>query len=728
MAKGERWDTKLLGGGTLAEPPMGHAHHVWDQTAGELRYVYNGRPIVTVDVGRGNEPGFRHGSDGDLQSQPLVQQLYVSVDAPRSAVVTFTLSADAINMRPRRASAEQAILGQLGRPLLAGVAGLYDQQQDLQLEWGGRPWRWLDDSLSPNAAGDLTARMEVQLGAMPWYLTLRPHFYRTHLGYTYHKPWLRRPDPKAVAGWCSWEAYRHDVTQQRVEEVSRFLAEKLKPYGLEYVQIDDGFEPTPIPADPAGSIADNWLVTNEQFSNGHAGIVSAVRQHGLAPGIWASCSLSNMDLAATQPENLVRDKQGQPIEGDWVGLVLDCLPETLAKHVLPCFRGLREFGYDYLKIDQVRHLLLDGLQKAAAGGLLTNDEAERRFRAYIECVREGFGDDGYFLSSWGVLSQVIGAADACRVSMDANPTWPGMRMQIVESARWFHAQRVLFTIDPDHICVRGKLAWVRSVASLVSLSGGLFMLSDPPAAYDDDRVEILRKCLPPLRTVAGETGPLDTSYPAYTWTKLHGFAVERGKPAPAEDMSLEDAMHLAGEYPTMHDAHPLSSLWAFHLTVPGRQWCVAARLATVPLDTCELDLSNLALDPDAEYHVFDFWPRRYLGLARGTLDCLPLAFGECQILAFTPASAGPTLVASSRHVSMDAVSVCRQHWSDGILTLQLTGIPGQTETYWFARGDRTGPVEPEGKGLLIPNTEASDLVQLTVQFTAEHAELSLRFD
>ena len=147
-------------------------------------------------------------------------------------------------------------------------------------------------------------------------------------------------------------------------------------------------------------------------------------------------------------------------------------------------------------------------RKRYARGILTNKDAEHRFRAYLECAREGVGPDAFYLSSWGVLPQVIGIADACRISLDANPTWAGVRMQMVEQARWYHAQRILFINDPDHICARAMIDWTRSIISLFSLSGGLFMLSDPLETYDAQRIRMLQQCLPPLTTITGETGAL----------------------------------------------------------------------------------------------------------------------------------------------------------------------------------------------------------------------------
>lgn len=104
-----------------------------------------------------------------------------------------------------------------------------------------------------------------------------------------------------------------------------------------------------------------------------------------------------------------------------------------------------------------------------------------------------------------------------------------------------------------------------------------------------------------------ETGPLKTDFPVFTWTKLHGFAVHsREGRSEAEGVSREDALDMAGDYPTMDDDHPFSSLWAVHLENPFRSWCVAARIATAPLRESVLPLESLGLDPERVYYAFDF--------------------------------------------------------------------------------------------------------------------------
>ena len=112
----------------------------------------------------------------------------------------------------------------------------------------------------------LGAQLEVELGPAAWFLNFSPQYYRTHLGYKYHEPWKKRPELKPISGWCSWEACRRNVSQKGMEQVAEFCARHFKPYGLEFVQLDDGFELLPMPVDPTAPIPKAWLeIDPEKF-------------------------------------------------------------------------------------------------------------------------------------------------------------------------------------------------------------------------------------------------------------------------------------------------------------------------------------------------------------------------------------------------------------------------------------------------------------------------------
>lgn len=711
----------------LNEPPIAHALHKWDEEKRVLTYEYNGRNIITMEIGEGEDVGFRHGSDGNLQNIPFVQQLYVMLDKKVTSKVTLLLSNEAINMKPNRAKREEAIIGQVGRPTISGVNGVYDIKQDLLIDWNGCNWRWISDKFEENEDGTLKVELEIELGPKPLFINLRMQYYRRHLGYSYHKPWDFRPNLKPLAGWCSWEAFRRDVTQENIEEVSKFFGENLRDYGLEYIQIDDGFQNMPLPLDPKGSLAEGWLNTNKQFPKGHKGAVESIEKEDLKAGIWTNANITNEEFAKEQGQYLIKGNDGKPMLGEWIDYLIDCSEEALDKHIAPFYKGLREYGYDYFKTDAIRHLLLDGLHEAVRQGLMTNDEAEAKFRAYMECARNNIGDKAYFLASWGILSEVVGIVDACRIAMDANPTWAGIRMQIVESARWFHTQRILFLIDPDHICARTNVEWARSICSLVSLSGGLYMLSDPLKDYDETRLDIIKRTLPTLKTFTGETGNLDLTYPAFTWTKLHGFAVPRENPVATEDITVEEAINMAGNYESMNDNHPFSSLWNIHLDREYRRWSILGRFATVPLKESNILFKDLGLDDTKEYLAFDFWDKKYLGRNKVSINCKALELGNCQIISLTEVREHPQVIASTRHVSMDDISIKSQVWDNNKLIVELEGVKNTNENYYFHI-----PKGYEVKGLISTNVNITydardELLTVSVGFNGSDVKIQIEF-
>ncbi|MCI9491185.1 alpha-galactosidase [Lachnospiraceae bacterium 48-42] len=706
-------------------PPVAHALHKWEEETRTLSYEYNGIDILTAVIPGNGDVGYRHGSDGTMQSVAYAQQIYLETDAPAWVTLRFRLGRDAVNMKPRRAEADEAVLGQCGNLLLYGVNGLYDVDQDLLIDVNGTEWYW-ETPCFEEEEGFRIARMCVKLSKKAVFINLRMHYYRSHLGYRYFEPWRRRPNPKSVAGWCSWEAYRRDIDIQKVRGIAEFMEKKLKAYGLEYIQVDDGYQKMPLPYDPQGTMEEGWMTCEEsKFPDGHSSIVEAIQSRGFLPAIWTNANITNEDFPRYHPDSVLF-YEGRPLKGEWIDYLYNCTEETLQKHVRPVFSSLKKAGYRYVKIDAIRHLLLDGLHEAVRLGMMDNEEASRKFRSYMEATREGLGEDVYYLASWGEMHEVIGVADACRISMDANPTWAGIRMQLFESARWFHTQRILFLNDPDHVCVRTKPEWAKSVLSLISLSGGLYMLSDTEDAYTEEKLEIIRKTMPPLQTRTAETGPLNLEYPAYTWTKLHGFAVQSDeKPVSAGETDLEDAYNMAGNFPGMDRAHPFSTLWSFHLNHHGRTWCTAGRFATLPLSESDVPLEKLGLDPGEDYYVFDFWEQKYLGCVRGSFKGKELKLGCCQITAFYKRQEYPQLIGSSRHVSMDAVSVLEERWEKGALHIALQCIAGTTETYTA--------VLPEGFGIPVLRCEGAvcrmiqdgNILSISVSAEKEMAELCL---
>lgn len=711
------------------EPPRVHAQSHHNDETGELYYEYNGRRVVEVKMPEGVKYRFRFYSDGDICTSPLFQQIYLAVQEDKAVPVRidFTLSPEAVCMNPERADREKAILGQVGHPLIFGCCGLYDIYDDYLIDWFGNEWRWLSDKMEKDENGNTKVSIEVMIGPRAFIINCRPQFYRKHLGYEYYKPWECRPNTKPVAGWCSWEAYRREVTEKNVADVCDFLKDTFLPYGLEYVQIDDGYQKNPYGITPEHTLAEAWMAPTEAFPKGAKGIAETIASRGLSPAIWMNSDVREYAPGPETPDCVLRHEDGTIIKAAWLTTPLDWKDETIERHFVPVLRAFKEAGFKYIKIDALRHSFYDALGTAVREGLITSDEAERRFRRLHEVFRRELGDDFYLLVCWGIFTQTAGCGDACRVATDANPDWNKVRMQITEQARWWHTQRILFLNDPDHVCVRTKPSWGQALLSNVALTGGLMMLSDPIDSYDEERIYNTQRCLPTLETFAAETGPLDIRYPAYAWTKVHGAAF-KGDITTWNELTDEEVMIQAGAHKTMNDEHPFSCLWAYHIEKPFDKWCVVQRVANWPLKACVIPLENVNLDPKKTYLAFDFWAKKFLGEVTEKISVPALNYGDGQVICFREKKGTPQFIASTRHVSMDAVSVTDIKEEKGGLTLKLSLPAGDEEKYYFyvPKGTSLKEVKATGCDAKAESAE-NDLLVVSVKANENNCEISLNF-
>ncbi|MBP8988736.1 MAG: alpha-galactosidase [Clostridia bacterium] len=691
------------------EPPLCHAELIIDPAQRSYEYQYNKKIRFTLQLDSDQPLQYRKGSDGDLVSTPFHQQAFFSSPVEQWATVCISLSRNARVMKPGRA-VEKVILGQSGQPLIYGVNGVYDQDHDLLIAWYERPFEWLSDRFQINDDGAI-AYFRVLLGPEPWIVHWQMQYYRQHLGFSHYRPWVYQPNPESIAGWCSWEAYHKNVSLEKVSEAVSMLKDKLQPYGLLYIQIDDGYQKPVQPFKEDGTLAESFIHTNEQFPGGHAALVQTIASRGFKPGIWSNVSVNNPLFAKKSPY-IFKDADGDPIICDWLTYCLDMTPSCQKLHIEPLYSAFRDYGYKYVKVDSLRHLLFDGLRPIAASGQISLYEADRRFCDLISMIRNTLGDDCYLLVCWGVLSEAIGKADACRIATDANPSWKAIRMQLFETARWYFAQRILFTIDPDHICVRTNLEWAQSVLSLTSLSGCLMMLSDDPNLYDEKRIDLIKKTLPPLMSTTAETGPLDFAMPAW-----------------ASD--LMDKKELFSE--TL-----FGSLWCWHLRSNSQAWVVALRVGIEPQLPLRCTLEALGLDPAKTYFAFDFWQGKYLGLITEALNFHALDLGACQVVAIRQLDHRPQFVASDRHVSMDMVGVKDEIWQEStqILQLLLVGVPGDKNTYWIripegwemSRIDSKTAIIEEAVVYDAPNQDEKDhILKVSICFLDREDRLDFHF-
>lgn len=433
---------------------------------------------------------------------------------------------------------------------------------------------------------------------------------------------MRARVPAQVAsGWCSWYFFFERVREQDFIANLEAVAQHCSEIPLSVVQLDDGFE---------AEVGD-WLTVNEKFPHGLAWLAGRVKDAGFTPGLWLAPFIlkSSSRTARDHADWLLRDERGRPVSSgyNW-GQFTRALDPThpgvqdYVRRVITT--AVHEWGVPYLKLDFLYAAALPG-QRYDPG--TTRAQALRRG---LELIRQAAGDRTFLLGCGCPLGPGVGIFDAMRIGPDVAPNWrprlfgleapwraeSGMaaarnaiQVTLVRSAlhgRWWHN-------DPDCLLVRDQDTRltedeVRSLASVIGLSGGLVLSSDDLPRLSPSRRRYLAALLPAL----GERAlPLDL--------------LEREMPELYVLWMKRD--------------------WGEWVVVGLFNWDDRPGPRT-------LDLTRLGLRADAPHHVFDFWEGRYWRVSDGrlTFDSIPAHGGH--LLRVCPVMDQPQLVATNLHVTM----------------------------------------------------------------------------
>lgn len=465
-------------------------------------------------------------------------------------------------------------------------------------------------------------RFDIVLGETGFRITWLPDYYKKQHGITYYKP--VGPDMTAPpAGWCSWYYYYLDITEEEMKKNTDWLAENLKPYGLEYVQLDDGYQL--LAADQYQ--AKSWIRWNEKFPSGCAALADYIHERGFKAGLWLTpFSQGDDDLVAAHPDWFLTDSDGEVVRTFKGAMTVDASrDEVLDEWFSPLFRTLaQEAGYDYFKIDgQPEVVRAYQKNEARFGRAMTGHEAYRRG---LERIRKEIGPERFLLNCWGTAPEGVGFVNAARTGGDVAASWMGILPAKRATEAWYYTHNVCWYADPDVVCVRPPLTpdqatlWV----SLMGLTGQLLMASDKMYDLPEDRVELLRRIYPVMPTYPMEFYPLAENQLEVVNLKINKFY------------------------------HNFDVVGFFN-------WERNDRTITVSLD--QLGLKR------ADYAVYDFWNHTFLGVTADKIS-LNVPKQGCRLVSLNRAILNrPNLVATSRHITMGGVDIIEKKWSSKYRTL-----------------------------------------------------------
>lgn len=487
---------------------------------------------------------------------------------------------------------------------------LLDSLGELRLfyDWNRHCFRFSWHTARRDYAKKLTLRLEEDFYRRRFRLDYRP------LG-----PAGKKPLP---VGWMTWYAVQFHACEETVLRNVRFQREHLAQWGANTVWVDwEWFHRDFTGLEKPGT--DMFHPDAEAYPHGLKTLADAIREAGFAPALWIgpTCDAAFNEVLREHPDLLLAQKPS------WCGqYFLDPSHPVFLNEVLPrTVRQVKEWGFEAVKWD-----VLPGTAQ------MCREHRERLYRSDLSVrqimrnafarARELLGPDTYMLyCSGGAEEQVdhaVGCFDAMRVGGDIFG-WKDFISQCVDRVYdTYMLNGVAVFCDPDNVILREEfntLAQARTRASFVSLLGLPFTMGDPLPELPEERLDILRRCIPPL---------------------------------PARPVGLRRLRRLSAQ-----------GILHIRVEKPFAAWDLvdAYNLSDGPSQVTLDFARDLMKAPDEAFHVYDYWRNEYLGVlsSRCTLNLDPW---ESRVLALHPVSDIPQVISASRHVSQGALEIEEITW------------------------------------------------------------------
>jgi hypothetical protein len=468
------------------------------------------------------------------------------------------------------------------------------------------------------------------------------------------KAWLgiqtwfeRHPEIDVPVGWNSWSGsgssggYGTDINEEIIVENMDFADRELRRWGMNYFQIDDGYDPHD----------GDWFIDETKFPphgdmNGIEWLLNRAKDKGFLTGLWISGFLAekNSQIYNEQPELFADPLLGGLLDDDYFSL--DLTDPVVQDHLAEVIQKYKDWGIQWLKLDFAYRGPL------STGWYEPNTTRGEFYREGVKIIRETLGDD-IFLLNVAIKGWNYGLIDSLRLTLDTmptfegeNPTSPidnqGLKPMYRDAARWWWLHNRVWVNHPDLIFFRPHkderiepLTMNESLTfcSAVALQGGLVKIGDRIVDLEPDWVDGYRRIMP----VYGITGrPLDVMQREYP-----------------EIWSLPVA-DFARPY------HVIGLLnWGSNVdftTLPYGQMPDEDRVIAI-------DFTETRLDPTATYHAWEYWTETYLGKVSGSLSA-EVPARTPRVIALRDDAGRPQFLGTNRHVLAGVKIISDIQWDD----------------------------------------------------------------
>jgi hypothetical protein len=248
----------------------------------------------------------------------------------------------------------------------------------------------------------------------------------------------------------------------------------------------------------------------------------------------------------------------------------------------------------------------------------------------------------------------------------------------------------LFVADTGNVLTVDKpcpLGDAQASATIFGINGGPMMLGDDIDRMSEERLRLVKQCLPRM-------------------------------PEAARALDLFDA---PGDRPSLFHL-PIRTGWD--------QWDLVALFNDTDASRdAVVELQQLGLDPAADYVVWDFWNERFDGLCQGTLR-LTAAPQSVKLVRLSRQRPHPWVVSTDLHVRQGQAEIEDCQWHAATMTLRFRARrpTGERGNVFLLVPPGLRAADPRGLWLAIDGRNQYVVARVALDFAKGPLETTIRFE